>query len=244
MFRIDTLAYSNALRKIPALEKLFFALLSIIVAIAAKNYVVSAIIILVNMVLTLYKAKIPSRIYFRLIILPLGFLFAGIIPIVINLDGWKPVFDYTRLHLAGGIVASSLAALSAMYFLALTTPFFELAGAFTKLRMPKVFVELVLLIYRFIFILMETAVQMTTSQRARLGYVSLKSSYRSTALLFVNLFSSAYHRANEVFTAMVARNYLGEIKLLNNEQKISPLRIGSLLIYFFVLTTVAVLGGK
>lgn len=244
MFKIDTLAYGNALKKIPALEKLLFSVISILVALAAKSITVSIIIILVNIGLTLSKAKIPYPVYFKLIILPLGFLLTGIIPIVFSLQNWRPVLDEAGLHMAGDIVVSSIAALSAMYFLALTTPFFDLAGAFTKLRLPKIFVELVLLIYRFIFILMETAVQMTTAQRARLGYVSLKSSYRSTALLFVNLFSSAYHRANEVFTAMIARNYLGEIKLLHKEQKISPIRMGSGLIYFLILTTVAVLGGK
>lgn len=239
MFKIDALAHNSALKKIPASEKMFFTIFLIMLAISVKKLSVAAIILAVNAAITIYKGKIPVKVYLKLLSLPLGFLLAGIIPLVIRFHNWVPALDATGVQPAQLIAASSLASLSAMYFLALTTPFAEIAVVFNKLRMPKILIELMLLIYRFIFVLMETAVQMATAQSARLGYSGVKNGYRSLALLSGNLFFAAYRRANEVFTAMLARNYEGEIKLLFEDKKFSLTRGLSICGYFTALLILA-----
>jgi cobalt/nickel transport system permease protein len=75
-------------------------------------------------------------------------------------------------------------------------------------------VELMSLIYRFIFVLLETADTMFTAQSSRLGYVDLKTSYRSLGALVSTLFVRAYKRSTDLYTSLESRGYDGDLNVL------------------------------
>lgn len=83
-----------------------------------------------------------------------------------------------------------------------------------RLRLPKLMVEMMGLIYRFIFVLLETAATMLIAQNSRLGYINLRTGYRSMGSMVSVLFIRAYKRSNELYTSLEARGYDGEIKVL------------------------------
>lgn len=244
MLKIDALAHTNALKKLPTPEKAVFAIFAIVFVTASKSITAAIIIFVVNFLLTVYMAKIPFVTYLKLLSVPAGFIFVTAITLLTSFHGLMPYVNLNNLAQVKLLLATSLAGISAMYFLALTTPFINLAEFFIKLRLPQVLVELMLLIYRFIFVMLEVSFAITTAQRARLGYEGLRNGYRSLALLIGNLFINAYRRSNQLFLAMTARNYTGTITVLLTEEKISPLRAIWIAIYFGALTALVMVGGK
>ncbi len=57
------------------------------------------------------------------------------------------------------------------------------------------------LIYRFIFVLMETADTMVIAQSSRLGYSSIISGYRSLGVLVSSVFIRSYQQADKIYTS-------------------------------------------
>lgn len=93
----------------------------------------------------------------------------------------------------------------------------DLFSVLRKLRLPKLMIEMMDLIYRFIFVLLETAGTMYTAQNSRLGYVNLVSGYRSMGSLVSALFIRSYKRSNELYTSLEARGYDGELRVLEEK---------------------------
>ena len=82
-----------------------------------------------------------------------------------------------------------------LYFLALTTPMTEIITVLHKLKVPVIITELMVLIYRFIFVFMETATTIRRAQLSRSGYVSMKSSFRSLSRLSSALLGEVFRDA-------------------------------------------------
>ena len=74
---------------------------------------------------------------------------------------------------------------------------------------------MMLLIYRFIFILLDTASAISTSQDCRLGNRNYRTSLKSFSALASVLLLRSFKRANALYDAMEARCYDGTIRVLN-----------------------------
>jgi len=90
--------------------------------------------------------------------------------------------------------------------------------ALKKLKVPVLFIELMSLVYYFIFILLNTSANIIVSQNSRLGYLNLKSSIKSVALLCSNLFIKSYKRSFDTFTALESRGYNGYLNVIEVEE--------------------------
>src|SRR5699024_6829097 len=122
-----------------------------------------------NMILTVWKGGIPLSRYMKLLLIPAAFLIVGTAAIVVNvsavpLDAFAfPAGDFyitgsrAGLRQALEICLTAMAAVSCLYFLALNTVMTDILGALRKMKVPALLIELMLLIYRFIFVLSETA---------------------------------------------------------------------------------------
>ena len=97
----------------------------------------------------------------------------------------------------------------------------EVLALLNRWKFPGILVEMMSLIYRFLFVLLEVAGNMMTSQHSRWGYADLRSSFRSLAGLISNVFTKAYHQAMISYQAMEARCYEGEFKLICWDYSIS-----------------------
>lgn len=106
-------------------------------------------------------------------------------------------------------------AVSCLYFLVLTTTMTDIFIILRRVHMPKILIEMSLLIYRYIFVFMEVTARMYTAQKLRLGYSSWKKRIRSTALLAGNLFIRTLEQGERTFIAMNARGYDGTIRTLD-----------------------------
>ncbi|MBK1812706.1 cobalt ECF transporter T component CbiQ [Clostridium sp. YIM B02505] len=255
MFSIDKLAYISQLRKVNPTEKFIFAIFTMFICIALNNTIVSITVLLLMSAITVFKGEIPFGTYIKLMSLPLAFLIVGIITIAINMvhSSDNLIFGFSILNIRLGCTTESLetatrlffkslASVSCLYFLTLSTPVFEVLSVLKKLRVPKLFIELMGLIYRFIFVLLDTVNMIYISQNSRLGYSTLKLSYNSLAKLISSLFISSYKRSQDIYTAMESRCYDGDINLLEESYPSSSKRI--LLIIITEITLVLIAYGE
>lgn len=253
MIYLDKYAYSNSLRNMHPAEKFFFALSTMIICLTTNSYIVSLIIVLLMAGVSVLMGKIPLRFYLKLLLIPTSFLTVGITTIAINivddmnklLWGWQ-IFNITigvttqSLHLAIKLILRSLGAISCLYFLSLTTPSVEIISILRKLKFPELFLDLMSLVYRFLFVLLDTAEKIYTSQTVRLGYADLKKGYRSMGQLVVNLFIHSCHRSMDLYTALEARGYNGKFKVLEREYQFSR---KNLLIILITEILLIIIGG-
>jgi len=129
-----------------------------------------------------------------------------------------------------------------MAFLGLTTPMTELFKVMEDMKFPKILLEISMLMYRYIFVSMDEAVTMYHSQETRLGYSSIKKSYKSMGILIANIFIKTWITGEKSFIAMESRGYDGSIRTMNDLGNIRNVGLKNLsyLILFEVILTYGV----
>jgi len=107
------------------------------------------------------------------------------------------------------IVGRVIGGASLVLWLSLSTPVQQLLSVSRWFRLPKVVVEIMALMYRFIFVLLEEIITIYQAQQMRLGYARWRTAMSSVSVLAASLFFRAYDRAERLFSAMSLRGYSG-----------------------------------
>jgi energy-coupling factor transporter transmembrane protein EcfT len=121
------------------------------------------------------------------------------------------------------LYARATAALLLMFSFAMSTPVPHMARALRRLRLPDVFVEMTVLIYRYTFLLMETAERMHLAAECKFGYSGYRRSMRTTARLTVGVFLRSMDTAERGQITLQCRNYRGEFRSLSEYEKKSKM---------------------
>ncbi len=232
MLYIEQFVYTNKLRESHPLERVVFALFTMLLALVSRDWKIHALILLANILLLLFKAGIKPVVLLKLLSLPLGFLFIGISTIAVQVSNQELEYLYFwqiggfKLGVTGGslllafqTMTVSLSALSCLYFLALTSPMVEIIYVLHLFKLPDLIIELMVIIYRFIFVFLNTAMNIYYAQESRYGHSSFKKSINSFGMLFANLWSKAFFKSKALFQSLDARSYAGTIKVLNPPYK-------------------------
>jgi cobalt/nickel transport system permease protein len=164
-----------------------------------------------------------GRAYLTLLRYPLSFLLPSLLVIAVLTPG-DTAFELRVLSVShrGVEVATaaglrSVASLSVLSFLALTTTVPQLVAALDGLRLPPPIVELLLLVYRGIQILVERATRLHTAARLRGGFASRRTLFRTTKHVAASLLVGSIDRAEAFGTAMESRNYDGRMPVPDYE---------------------------
>lgn len=255
MLLIDKLSYQSKLRYVNASEKLVYALLTLVLCVLSRSVKVAVLVFAVNGVLTVGKGGIPLFRYIKLLMIPLAFLAAGTAAVMINVSRtpmdafalpageWYITGSCEGIRRGLRLCVTALSAVSSLYFLSLNTVMTDILCACRKLHFPSLLTELMLLIYRFIFVLFETASSITVSQQSRLGNRSFKTRIRSFGKLGSSLFILALKRSGALYDAMESRCYDGSIRVLSREQPAKAGEIAVIALYGAALVLVWLLCG-
>jgi cobalt/nickel transport system permease protein len=187
--------------------------------------------------LTMIKGGLAVREYFSMLMIPLTFILLGTITIALDFS-WQPINVYS-LHLGFFYINTSpekiiemllmilkvFAAVSALLMLSLTTPSSEIIAVMQKAHVPSLIIELMNLIYRYIFILMDVFIKMRNSAASRQGYCDYATSIRTFGGIVGNMLIVSMKKANAYYTAMEARCYDGELLFLEEEKDIRASQI-------------------
>ncbi len=109
---------------------------------------------------------------------------------------------------------TSSASLSSMYFLSFTTPVNDIVYILKTIKCPKEITELFMLIYRFIFIVLNMAQSISIAQNCRLAQRTFKTRINSMALMLSSVFVLSYNKSLFMYNAMLSRCYSGYINFL------------------------------
>lgn len=231
MIMMDKWAYSSALRDWNPYSKLLFGIANLLLCIICRSYLVSVVVFIGMLLCIVNMSGMPLKAYSKLLLVPLIFLIISTITIVFEFGNVEPA--RVVISLAGGYIhatassiekgfslfLSSFAAISCLYFIAVTTPVIDIIQVLRSIHCPKILIELMFLIYRFIFLLFETGNAITVAQDCRLGHKDAKTSMVSTSKMAAVLLVRAYQKADALFNSMEARGYDGDICVLSTISK-------------------------
>lgn len=229
--QIDSLAYTNHLRWLPPSHKLSFAIALLLLSLISHP-IVQLLIGLWLMIWVIAYASIPAKFYFQLLALPLGFWLASLPAFVINWisydalqsvqsDVWQGrgigsfylYISQTGLNQVVLLFTRAIATTSSMYFILLTTPFAEVVQILKQLRCPPLLVELLLLMYRFIFTLLAIADELWLAQNSRCGYRTWWRGMQSLGILIGQLLQRSLFSYRQVSLSLASRGFNGEFRV-------------------------------
>lgn len=223
---IDTLCYYSGLRHVNTELKLIVTITTLILCIASRSVLVAAASFAAATVCTVVRGKIKWRRYWKLLSIPALFVLVGTLTVIVNISR-TPLNAFAvpvgSFYITGSVhdilsglrlILTSFASVSCLYFLSLSTPVTELVMSLSRLHFPPLLSELMLLIYRFIFLLLEMSRQLMLAQEVRLGNRNIQTSVKSFGALLSALFIHSIRKSGLLYDAMEARCYDGTIRVL------------------------------
>lgn len=218
MHTVERLAYTNRWRQRHPADKLILGGGLLVLAVVLPPWPGDALVLLAAAAAALLGARLPLADYSRLLAVPAGFLLPGVAVLAVSLEfsGAGPLLHVGEEGLAQAVSAllRAMAATAALLLIVLTTPFTELLALSSRLRLPAVLLDLMLMIYRFSTLTIETAALGRTAQASRLGYAGFGRSIRSAGLLAAGLLPRVLDRAARLQVGLTARGYTGELRVL------------------------------
>lgn len=228
LLTIDRCAQSSGLRAVNPALKLAYTVFLLVFCIAVESPALSVLTAALMFFVSCWFGKTPLRQMLLLMRLPLLFIVISCLAVAINLSdvplGFCDIAVFGRflsvtsqsIRQAGALALKAYGAASCLYFLCLSTPMSELIEALKRARIPALLIELMYLIYRYIFVLLEVQRAMTTAAESRLGFRGGKSSWRTFAMIGGNLMACAFRRSGACFDAMESRCYDGRLSFLTD----------------------------
>ncbi len=234
MIYIDKFAYISALKGTKPELKILFGMTALITCICSQNFISFGIVFATMFLVTVVRAKIPMDYYVKLLLLPLGFLVLSVLGIMVNVSkeihealwitnvsGFYVFITASGMKLAALLVFKSLAGVSCLYFIILTTPIRDLIIFLKYLKCPETLITLITLIYRFIFLLMEISITKIKSQQCRHGYEKARGFTKTFGMLWASVFVQSFLCGEWIHKAMLVRGHEGNIKFIKKKFEIS-----------------------
>jgi cobalt/nickel transport system permease protein len=245
MLLIDRYAWTNRWRHRHPAEKLLLAGGLLLLSIALPPLTTAPVVLLVVGLATVVGAGIPAAALCRVIAVPGAFLLTSIPFLALSINSAAGIsFSPSGLETALRVVARSLAAVASLAFLTLTTPVIAWIPLLRRLGVPQAIVEIMLLIYRLIFVFAEQAVTTSQAQAARLGYHGIRCSLHSLGLLVASLLERSLARVRHLEIGLAARNFDGELSVLQPTYELSSWRLALIGSALMAVAAVGLLGNQ
>lgn len=244
---IDYIARNSLLSEISPIIKCLFSLSLLLMSIILDNFKINILISILCCFIIVIFGKITFKNYLKLLLIPIVFLITSSIVILLNFSYVIPSNSYFYLKffnfyiytnrrsiiLIETIVVRSFAALSSLYLLILSTPAEELFYLLEKIHCPSVIIELMNMIYRFIFLMIEAVSEMSNAAKSRLGYLTYKKSLITFGKVASNLLLVSVKKVNDYWNALEARLYTGHLNFIGRKKSIS---ISILFLAIFIIS--------
>ena len=211
---IDDAAWSSAWRRRSPADKLLLCLGLVLCALALPAWPGSVLVGITAVALALGPARVPAQTFGRAVRLPLGFIAVGALTAVVQLDGaglgWAP----DAAARAGALAAHALAGSAAVLLLATTTPLADLLPTLRRLRVPDAVLEVASVVYRLLFVLLDSLRTIREAQTARMGYSSVRRSWSSSGTLAAAVLTRSWDRARRMQEGLAGRGMETGLRVL------------------------------
>jgi cobalt/nickel transport system permease protein len=230
MFSEDTAAIGGLLQRLDARVKLV-GLLVLLVALGLVHHVVVLVVAYAAMLVLAAVSGLPVGFFVKRVWLFVP-IFTGIMVLPATLSivtpgqvevqlwtwhGHPEGLTSQGLTSAALVVARVACSISLVVLVTLTTAWVRLLSALSALGVPRVFVLIIGMAYRYVFLLLGTVTDLYTARKARTIAVN-RHDRGARAFLGASagaVFGKAHHLSEEVHQAMVARGYRGDAHTLH-----------------------------
>ncbi|MCQ2085406.1 MAG: energy-coupling factor transporter transmembrane protein EcfT [archaeon] len=246
--QMDTLAYSSRMLYWAPLGKLLFCVLVLIANLVTESILVPFITLAIGLSMMAYSTnfKIPFFIAIALLeALAILIIGAGLISISGESGNvlWESHFLWINIYMTDDsfnkawlVLFRGVAGMAVMMGFATSTPIPHLSQALRQVHLPVEIVELIVLIYRYGFLLLERMEIMYHAAACRMGFNGFLRSIKTTASIGVGIFISSTNMADKAQTALSCRNYKGYFPLYR-----APAKTGLKWILFSALVCAAMI---
>ncbi|WP_296885063.1 cobalt ECF transporter T component CbiQ [uncultured Methanobrevibacter sp.] len=219
-FDMDYIAHNNALTETNPYLKLFITIILLIVTLALDNLYFDIIVFVIMSIVILGIAKINYRSYLKFLSIPMAFLIITCIFLIFFFGSGKVIYDTgffgivvteNSLHYGVYTFFRVIGCLPCLGFLALTTPIAKILHCLGTLKVPKIVIEIALLMYNTIFIFLNEIDTMQKAQDTRLGYNSYFTSFKSLGALASTIFLRSLDKSETLQHSLDSRGYSGEL---------------------------------
>jgi cobalt/nickel transport system permease protein len=229
MHPIDVCAHTNRWSQQHPLQKLLLAGGTLLLSLLLPPLAAGPIILVSMALLALVGAQVPARTYLKFLSAVMAFALIGAVPLAVSVGwgsrgmdlGFSPQGADTAIH----VLLRAWAAVSCLLFLAMTTPLATLVSQLRRLKVPGAVIELMLVIYRMLWMLSDVVHRVRVAQASRLGYCGFRQSCRSTGMLAASLLGRIMNRASRLETGLAARGYQGDLNVLVEDRPVSVVGI-------------------
>ncbi len=252
---LEDIAQKNGLREVNTYLKLAAGLGAILLCLLSTSYIAPLFIALLITGAILLLARVDAKTYAELFMVPVGFALMSVAGIVLITGGhdifwhWDIVNGFslsvTRESINQGmfVFCRVIGGMSAMCFIALTTPMTDIFIVLRQCRVSEVVIDLMMIIYRTIFILMNQVIQIYQAQVMRLGYSTYRESLHSFASLCGAAFIASWDAGDDLIRAMDARCYNGKFALLGENRPVERFPCFAVVLFLTLSTTVVIVSG-
>lgn len=244
---LDTLAARSGLRGVSPGLKTAFSITVLLLCVGASDAFVGAFVAVSMAALMWLLGKVPPGQIFRLLRIPMLFLVVSCTVILLEtshmpLGVWQFhvgklwfCVTFQSLHQAITLFFQAMGAVTCLYFLSASTPMPQLIEVLRRVHVPELIIELMFLIYRYLFVLLEVQQKLTIAATARLGYSGLRRSVSTAGSVSGTLLASSFRRSSACFDAMESRGYDGKLAFLSHTPRLRRGHLLAALAYLTVL---------
>lgn len=224
----------------PRLRIVFAILFSFLLAVS-KSFSTMAAGLVLSMAM-IWLAHIPLKKVLKRLAVINGFNLALFMILPITFEG-TPLFNIGPVDCSvqGGILAAQItlksnAILLAFISLVATMTIATLGNALNRLHVPEKIVYLMLLAYRYVFVLEQEYLRLATAIKVR-GFEPKTNlhTYRTYAYLFGMLLVRATARADRVYQSMLCRGFKGKFYCIHGFSFSGLDRIGSVVLALILI---------
>ncbi len=220
---LDTLSYKDTfVHRLDPRIKLVVTLAFILFVVSFQRYELTRMIpFFIFPVFILSLGDIPLKFILKKLFVVSPFaLFVGV---------FNPVFDTTPMYVFNGfsvsggwisflsIITKFILTVSSALLLIATTSFYGVCSALEKLKVPKIFIVQLLLLYRYLFVLAGETMQTVRAKNTRSfgkGSTDVRLFINITGVLALR----TVERSDKIYQAMCSRGFDGEIRLLRRHK--------------------------
>ena len=230
--QMDALAYSSRMLNWAPLGKLLLVIVVLIANVMTDSVVTAFAVLAIGLVLMAYSTNM--RIPFMLAVaIGEAILIQNVACGIISINGdpsepciWRADFLWLDLYMTADsfnqawlVMIRAVAGITVMMAFATSTPIPHLAQALRQIRIPDEICEIVVLIYRYAFLLLERMDTMWSAANSRLGFTGFKRSMRTIASIAVGIFTSSMNLADKAQVSLDCRGYRGYFPIWNRPRK-------------------------
>jgi cobalt/nickel transport system permease protein len=208
----------NALTRIDPRVKLVIALAALIGVVTAE-WIVLPLFVFGICLTTVAVLRIPARLVAARLAAPLSIVAVlvviqtfvmGTTPLfTITLGGWQFTAKAEGLRQGAFLGSRVLGAVSVVFLLSIVTPAHRIFQALRWFRISRNWLEIAILMYRYIFVLMDRVSDLAAAQRLRLGYTARGRAMRSFTALAGATIIHSLEQSQRTHEAMRLRGYRG-----------------------------------